>query len=357
MGERAHGGRDRGVLRQGRIHRLGARRDGDEDAEGAAPGVRGVEPGDPRAGGRGVRGLPHAVRAGGGAQGERPLGPEPAPERESGVPDLSPGARAGAAGAGADDPGPAPCALAAGGDGDDGHARRDRGGEEGGGDRRGPRGRRRASPEGAVAARLRGGGELHGLPRPPGAGAHPRRRDRLCPSGPAGGGPSGEEVTVTGRVLLLGAVVFALAAPPVAAQPASGAPEVKRPAFQVRRFDEDWSVLRGVDLSGTDDFWDRLKFIPLNQDGSIYLTLGGQVRLRAEYFNEFQLGASAPETSDGYLLSRIMLSADLHVTRYFRVFVEGKSSLATDRDLQGENSNAFVDEIDLQNGFADVMIP
>ena len=52
-----------------------------------------------------------------------------------------------------------------------------------------------------------------------------------------------------------------------------------------------------------------------------------------------------------------MLSADLHVTRYFRLFVEGKSSLATDRDLQGENSNGFVDEIDLQNAFADVMIP
>ncbi len=52
-----------------------------------------------------------------------------------------------------------------------------------------------------------------------------------------------------------------------------------------------------------------------------------------------------------------MFSADLHATRYFRVFVEGKSSLATDRDLQGGDSNAFVDTIDLQNGFADVMVP
>src|SRR5882724_9417167 len=55
--------------------------------------------------------------------------------------------------------------------------------------------------------------------------------------------------------------------------------EVKRPELQIGngvRFDEDWSVLRGVDLSKTDDFWDRLKFIPFNQDGSIYLTIGGQ---------------------------------------------------------------------------------
>ena len=164
-------------------------------------------------------------------------------------------------------------------------------------------------------------------------------------------------MTVTARALLFGLVASVLAATPVAAQPAPGSPEIKRPAIQVRRFDEDWSVLRGVDLSRTDDFWDHLKFIPLSQDGSIYLTLGGQVRARGEYFNEFQFGASAPEESDGYLLSRIMLSADLHVTRYFRLFVEGKSSLATDRDLQGEKSNGFVDEIDLQNAFADVMIP
>jgi hypothetical protein len=45
------------------------------------------------------------------------------------------------------------------------------------------------------------------------------------------------------------------------------------------------------------------------------------------------------------------------VTPYFRLFAEGKSALASDRDLQGGNTNAFVDEIDLQNGFADVMVP
>jgi hypothetical protein len=49
-----------------------------------------------------------------------------------------------------------------------------------------------------------------------------------------------------------------------------------------------------------------------------------------------------------------LYSADLHATRYFRVFVEGKSSLASDRDLQRADSNGFVDTIDLQNAFADV---
>jgi Alginate export len=136
--------------------------------------------------------------------------------------------------------------------------------------------------------------------------------------------------------------------------------EPRRPALQIGsagRFNEDWSVLRGVDLSKTDDFWDRVKFIPVTQDQTVWLSLGGQVRERVEYFNQFQFGASEPEQSDVYLLSRFRLSADLHVTRYFRMFAEGKSAFALDRDLQGGRTTAYVDELDLFNGFADIMIP
>jgi Alginate export len=137
--------------------------------------------------------------------------------------------------------------------------------------------------------------------------------------------------------------------------------EVKRPELQIGdtvRFDEDWSVLRGVDLSKTDDFWDRVKFIPLNQDQSVWLSFGGQVRQRLEYFNQFNWGDSEPQRSDAFLASRIRWNADLHVTPYFRLFAEGKSALVpTNRDLQGGNTNTFMDTINLQNGFADIMIP
>ncbi len=141
---------------------------------------------------------------------------------------------------------------------------------------------------------------------------------------------------------------------------ASQAPtEVQRPRLQigsVARFNEDWSVLRGVDLSTTDDFWDRFKFIPLDRDATAWLSLGGQVRERGEYFHHFLFGESQPEDSDAYLLSRFRLSADLHVTPYFRAFVEFKSALESDRDLQGR-STGYVDQNDLFNGFADVMLP
>lgn len=76
-----------------------------------------------------------------------------------------------------------------------------------------------------------------------------------------------------------------------------------------------------------------------------------------EYFDQFQFGSSAPERSDIYLLSRLRLNTDLHVTPYFRVYAEGRSALSVDRDLAGRNSTGFYDQADLLNGFADIMIP
>jgi len=163
---------------------------------------------------------------------------------------------------------------------------------------------------------------------------------------------------IVGMVLL--ALAFVSGALPAWAQAGPPASEPQRPALQIgnaARFDEDWSVLRGVDLSTTDDFWDRLKYIPLTGDGSVWLSLGGQVRERAEYFRHFLFGASEPKDTDAYLLSRFRLSADLHVTPYFRMFAEGKSAFVLGRDLQGGRTTSFVNELDLLNGFADIVIP
>jgi hypothetical protein len=150
------------------------------------------------------------------------------------------------------------------------------------------------------------------------------------------------------------------AAPPgVQSGPASSdsTSEPKRPAYADRRFDEDWSVLRGDGVSGPKDFWDPLKFIPLTENEQVWLTLAGQARGREEYVRQFQFGQSQPAASDAYALSRIRLSADLHATRHVRVFAEAKSSLATSRELAGGDNAAFVDSLDLENAFADVMLP
>src|SRR5258705_2195872 len=147
---------------------------------------------------------------------------------------------------------------------------------------------------------------------------------------------------------------------PAVAQGQIAPGEVKRPALQIGsalRYNEDWSTLEGVDTSRTNNFWDRVKFTPFTADQSVWLSIGGQARARLEYFDNFQFGASAPKRSDTYLLSRFRLNTDLHISPYFRLYFEGKSSLSTDRQLQGRNSTGFYDEIDLFNGFADVVIP
>ena len=150
-------------------------------------------------------------------------------------------------------------------------------------------------------------------------------------------------------IVLCSTSVYAQAGPP--------ASEPERPTYEDRRFDEDWSALRDVDLSGRNRVWERLKFIPLGQEEQVWLTLAGQARERTEYYNQDQFGQSQPEQSGGFLLSRFRLSADLHASKYVRVFAEAKSSLQTDSDLSGGNGASFVDRIDLQNAFADVVIP
>ncbi|MEM1158108.1 MAG: alginate export family protein [Verrucomicrobiota bacterium] len=122
-----------------------------------------------------------------------------------------------------------------------------------------------------------------------------------------------------------------------------------RPAIGWARYNEDWSVLKNEsDLVGLD----RIKYIPLDNEGDIYLSLGGQIRQRVEVWNNF---AFAGSNDDVFLLSRYQTHADLHVTKYFRVFVEGIYSHVPDsRDLPGGTRAALdANEGDLLNAFVD----
>lgn len=127
-----------------------------------------------------------------------------------------------------------------------------------------------------------------------------------------------------------------------------------RPSFQNLRFTENWAVLKTAPPEQTDLF-DPIKYIGLGSDDWAWLSLGGQLRERVEAWNGYAFGA--PPTADDdavYLVSRLLVHADLHLGSHFRAFVEGKSSLATDRDLNGGRRTLDVDELDLQNAFADV---
>lgn len=128
----------------------------------------------------------------------------------------------------------------------------------------------------------------------------------------------------------------------------------KYPAYSVVRYKEDWSGLANVDRSATGDIFDPIKYVPVTEDGSVYFSIGGQIRSRVEDFRNFGF---AEVNDDTYWLNRFRLHADLHATDYFRAFVEGKSAFSTERVLPGGKRTLDVDELALQNAFADFMLP
>jgi len=81
---------------------------------------------------------------------------------------------------------------------------------------------------------------------------------------------------------------------------------------------EDWSFLR--DPSQRIDPYDRLKFIPLNNSGTNYLTLGVENRTEFQYLQNNAWGAG-PQDLTGYVFERLMPSADLRLGDHVRIFV------------------------------------
>jgi hypothetical protein len=122
----------------------------------------------------------------------------------------------------------------------------------------------------------------------------------------------------------------------------------ERPAYRAQRFEEDWSFLR--DPSRRDDPWDGWKYVPLPWHGW-YVTVAGEERLRYERLDHPGFGAG-PTDTNGYLLHRALLSADLHLGRRVRVFAELQSGLALGR--AGGPRPTDRDRLDVNQAFVDV---
>src|SRR5882724_6412540 len=123
------------------------------------------------------------------------------------------------------------------------------------------------------------------------------------------------------------------------------------PAYKMLRFDEDYSCLTNQD--NRTDLFDPVKYIPLRKDDPLwYVSFGGELRERVEgnYDPNFGIGGVG---SDSYLLQRITLSADVHLGKRVRFFVEGISGI-----VEGESHTpppVQQDPGDLQFAFVDVV--
>jgi len=152
----------------------------------------------------------------------------------------------------------------------------------------------------------------------------------------------------------------ALWAAPVAAQQPSS-PDLGRPAFALLRQDEDWlgfrSRSRARTRTGTAevDFWDHLKAVPVNDDSSATLTVGGSGRLRFDQQRNLVFGGA--EDDDARFLWRGLLHGALDFAPYARAFVEVEHASTTDGDLPGGRRPQDVESIALQQGFVDLTLP
>lgn len=118
------------------------------------------------------------------------------------------------------------------------------------------------------------------------------------------------------------------------------------PPFQNLRFNEDYSE---YPEEGVDSFFDPIKKIELSE--SVWLSFGGQVRGRLEWWNNFGFGAP---NDDVFLLYRTFIHADLHLGDHWRMFVQGRFSGLTERDLPGGRRDALdADYGDLWNAFVE----
>jgi len=155
--------------------------------------------------------------------------------------------------------------------------------------------------------------------------------------------------TACARVLAGILVVMLALGPALAASPEPG-----DPTYHSLRYNDDFSYLAGNPAKS--DFWDPIKYIPIGNGsyGPTWLSLGGELRERFESYLNPNFGIHAPK-SNAYLLSRLLLNADLHLTDYVRIFVQlGNLERIGDR---GVTSTTDIDHFDVMQGFIDLRPP
>ena len=116
------------------------------------------------------------------------------------------------------------------------------------------------------------------------------------------------------------------------------------------RWREDYTFLRDrPDLN----FFEQLKFIPLNDAKTTYLTLGGEVRERVENYDHQFFGLPPLGFSFTSFATRLLADTDLHIGPHFRAFAELGSFWESGR--KPGSRPVDVGDLELQQGFFDVI--
>jgi len=147
-------------------------------------------------------------------------------------------------------------------------------------------------------------------------------------------------------------LIAAMVAAPVAAlAQGTGALPMDLHRYPLPTYEEDW---RALQTRNRTDVWDPVKFVPLSADGTISLSLGGELRVTYERFGNQSFGLTPPDP-DGYFLQRYLLHTDLRAGSHLRVWTEFNSGLEN-RRIGGPRPVIDEDKLDLHQAFVDVTV-
>ncbi len=117
--------------------------------------------------------------------------------------------------------------------------------------------------------------------------------------------------------------------------------------FKLLRYDENYEFLK----DSSRNFYENLKFIPLNKQKDFYMSLGGEARYEYVDFNNEDWGR-LNIGHNNFFLQRYDLHADVHLGKTFRVFAQLRSALQDGR-INGPRG-IDEDQLNVQNLFLDV---
>ncbi|KQB43542.1 alginate export family protein [Flavobacterium aquidurense] len=120
----------------------------------------------------------------------------------------------------------------------------------------------------------------------------------------------------------------------------------QKPVFQKLRYDDDVTYLK---TDSTKSAYEKIKYIPLSKNSHYFATIGGEARWQYTYTVNDKWGDDSDE-GDGYLLSRYLLHADIHLG-VFRTFFELQSSLANSKI---DPSPVDENQLDIHQAFLDI---
>lgn len=156
------------------------------------------------------------------------------------------------------------------------------------------------------------------------------------------------------RVGLICATAGVLALEPSQAQEAAG--DDSRPkeaiAFRLYRWEENYLWLSRKTEPLTD--YERLKYIYLGGAPENYLSIGGEARYRFDGYSPYLFGLTANGKNFGSNQERMLLHGDLHLSEYFRAFVQADAAAEQGRPVRRAYDQSSPD---LRQAFVDFMLP